>query len=101
VYAPAADADRVADLIQRAAGGAIDAIVFTSSPQVDRIFEVAAERNMQDAWKRGLDRVKVASVGPVVTTNLKQKGARVDIQPEQGFQMKNLVLHIKRAFAGA
>ena len=43
VYAPAADADRVADLISRAAGGAVDVIVFTSSPQVDRVFEVAAE----------------------------------------------------------
>ena len=101
VYAPAADADRVVDLIQRAAGGAVDAIVFTSSPQVDRLFEVAAERNLQDAWKRALDRMTVASVGPVVSANLKQKGARVDIQPEQGFQMKNLVVHIKRAFTGA
>ncbi|MBO0698435.1 MAG: uroporphyrinogen-III synthase [Zavarzinella sp.] len=101
VYAPAADADRVTDLIQRAAGGAIDAIVFTSSPQVDRVFEVAAERNLQEAWKRGLDRMKVASVGPVVSANLRQKGARVDIQPEQGFQMKNLVVHIKRALTGA
>jgi uroporphyrinogen-III synthase len=101
VYAPAADADRVADLIQRAANGAVDAIVFTSSPQVDRLFEVAAERNLQDAWKRALDRVKIASVGPVVSDTLRQRGARADIQPEQGFQMKNLVVHIRRALGGA
>jgi uroporphyrinogen-III synthase len=100
VYAPAADADRVADLIRRAAGGAVDAIVFTSSPQVDRLFEVAADRQLDELWRRALDRVKVASVGPVVGATLKQKGTRVDIQPEQGFQMKNLVVHIKRAFEG-
>lgn len=97
VYAPAADADRVADLIARAADGRVDVIVFTSSPQIDRVYEVAAERNLQDAWARALERVKVASVGPVVSETLRQKGVRVDVQPEQGFQMKNLVLHIRRA----
>jgi uroporphyrinogen-III synthase len=101
VYAPAADADRVADLISRAAGGAIDAIVFTSSPQVERVFEVAAERQLSTAWARGLDRMKVASVGPVVSETLRRLGARVDVQPEQGFQMKNLVVHLKRSFGGA
>jgi uroporphyrinogen-III synthase len=101
VYAPATDADRVADLINRAASGVIDAIVFTSSPQVDRVYEVAAERGLETAWRRGLDRTTVASVGPVVTDTLRRKGARVDIQPEQGFQMKNLVVHIRRALAGA
>jgi uroporphyrinogen-III synthase len=99
VYAPAADADRVADLISRAAGGAVDVIVFTSSPQVDRVFEVAAERQLDAQWRRALDRVKVASVGPVVGENLKHRGVKVDIQPEQGFQMKNLVVHIRRALA--
>jgi hypothetical protein len=33
----------------------------------------------------------------VVADNLRQKGARVDICPEQGFVMKNLVQQIKRA----
>jgi uroporphyrinogen-III synthase len=97
VYAPAADAERVADLISRAAGGAVDAIVFTSSAQVDRLYEVAAERKLEDIWHRALDRVKLASVGPLVSENLKKRGARVEIQPEQGFQMKNLVVHIRRA----
>lgn len=101
VYAPAADADRVADLINRAAGGAIDAIVFTSSPQVERVYEVAAERQLAQAWARGMDRMKVASVGPLVSDTLRRLGARVDVQPEQGFQMKNLVVHLRRAFGGA
>jgi uroporphyrinogen-III synthase len=101
VYAPAADAERVADLIDAAADGKIDAIVFTSSPQIDRLYEVAAERKLEAAWQRAMDRMKVASVGPVVSDTLRRKGARVDIQPEQGFQMKNLVLHVRRALAGA
>jgi uroporphyrinogen-III synthase len=101
VYAAAVDADRVAELIEKAARREVDAVVFTSSPQVDRLYEVAEERHLQDMWKHALDRVMIASVGPVVSDTLARKGARVDVQPEQGFQMKNLVVHIRRAFGGA
>src|SRR5262249_38538880 len=41
LYAPAADADRVAQFIEALAGGQVDVILFTSSPQVDRLYEVA------------------------------------------------------------
>lgn len=101
VYAAAADEDRVANLIAKAARREVDAIVFTSSPQVDRLYEVAENRQLQEIWKHALDRVMIASVGPIVTETLLRKGARIDVQPEQGFQMKNLVVHIRRAFGGA
>src|SRR5439155_26602392 len=97
VYAPAADADRVADLIGRMAQGQVDGIVFTSSPQVDRLFEVAQERGLTDALHAGFGRTKVASVGPVLSEHLAQRGVPVHIAPEQGFVMKNLVQLIKRA----
>jgi uroporphyrinogen-III synthase len=101
IYAPATDAECVADMIAKAAQREIDAIVFTSSPQVDRLYEIAEERQLGEMLKHALDRVMIASVGPVVTETLIRKGARVDVQPEQGFQMKNLVIHIRRAFGGA
>src|SRR5262249_26540335 len=41
VYAPASDADRVADLIEKMAAGTVDVVIFTSSPQVDRLCEGA------------------------------------------------------------
>jgi len=99
VYAPASDAGRVAELIQRLAGGGVDALVFTSSPQVDRLFDVAAERHEDDLLRLGLQRTQVAAVGPIVAENLRQRGVTVAICPEQGFQMKNLVSYIKRALA--
>lgn len=98
VYAPAADAHRVAELIEGMAAGTVDAILFTSSPQVDRLYDVAAERGLDDQLHEGLKRTKVAAIGPVVAENLKTRGAKVDICPDQGFVMKNLVQHIKRAF---
>lgn len=97
IYAPASDAERVADLVHRMAGGEIDAVVFTSSPQVDRLFELAEERRIVEALRQGFSRTKVASVGPVLNENLHARGVTVDICPEQGFVMKNLVQQIRRA----
>jgi uroporphyrinogen-III synthase len=96
VYAPASDAERVAELITGMAEGRVDGIVFTSSPQVDRLFEVAQERGLGDALRQGLVRTQVASVGPLVSETLERHGAPVNIAPEQGFVMKNLVQLIKR-----
>ena len=93
VYAPAADADRVADLLARLARGEVDAIVFTSSPQVDRLYEVAAERHLTV----DLSRTRVAAVGPVVADTLRRHAAPVHICPEQGFVMKNLVKLLREA----
>jgi uroporphyrinogen-III synthase len=97
VYAPSADAERVGDLIGRLAAGAVDVLVFTSSPQVDRLYEVAAERGLESTLRQELEGTRVAAVGPVVADSLRHRGARVDICPEQGFVMKNLVAQIKRA----
>jgi uroporphyrinogen-III synthase len=98
VYAPATDADHVARLLDEMAAGHVDVLVFTSSPQVDRLYEVANERGIEDKLQAGMDRTKIAAVGPIVADNLRGRGARVDICPEQGFVMKNLVQYIKRAF---
>jgi uroporphyrinogen-III synthase len=98
VYAPAMDEDRVADLIAKLDRGEVDVLVFTSSPQVDRLYEVAARRGLQAKLQHGLKRTRIAAVGPVLAEHLRQRGASVQICPEQGFVMKNLAQHIKRAF---
>jgi len=99
VYAPASDTDRVADLIRRLARGEIDAIAFTSSPQVDRLFEVAQQCGLERELRQGLERTYVAAVGPVVQQRLTQLGVRVDLAPSRGFVMKNLVQQLARALS--
>ncbi|MCS6849864.1 MAG: uroporphyrinogen-III synthase [Gemmataceae bacterium] len=101
VYAPAADGQRVVELIDRMVAGGVDAIIFTSSPQVDRLFEVAAAEGRTEALRHGLARTRVAAVGPVVADNLRQRGVAVAVCPERGFVMKNLVEHLKRSWSGA
>jgi uroporphyrinogen-III synthase len=100
VYAPAADDQSILDLVGRLEQGAVDVLLFTSSPQVDRLFEVASAHGRQDQLGRGLAKTRVAAVGPVVAEDLRRRGAEVHICPEQGFVMKNLVQQIKRAFGG-
>jgi uroporphyrinogen-III synthase len=96
VYAPHSDDERVVDLITRLARGEVHVLVFTSSPQVERVYEVAKKRGLEETLREGLMRTCVAAVGPVVADDLRRHGAPVHICPEQGFVMKNLVLHIKR-----
>ena len=55
-----------------------------------------AEKGRQNELRQGLMSARIAAVGPVVAENLREKGAKVDICPDQGFVMKNLVQHIKR-----
>ncbi|HYV38493.1 MAG TPA: uroporphyrinogen-III synthase [Gemmataceae bacterium] len=97
VYAGAA-ADRVAELIGKLAQGQVDLLMITSSPQIDRLFEVAHERGLHTQLTAGLGRTKLAAVGPVAAQALKKRGILVDIQPPQGFVMKNLVQYARRAF---
>lgn len=97
IYAPASDAGRVGDLIDRLADGKVDAIVFTSAPQVERLFTVASETGATDRLMAGLTRTLVAAVGPLVRDDLQKHGVKVGVCPEQGWQMKNLVQQLKKA----
>jgi uroporphyrinogen-III synthase len=94
VYAPATDDGRVAQLIIRMALGEVAVVVFTSSPQVDRLYEVAAAQKLDQELVDGFRRTRVAAVGPIVAENLRRRGVTVLICPEQGFVMKNLVKHV-------
>ena len=90
VYAPAADEERVASFIAAMGAGTLDAVAFTSASQVDRLFDVAEKRQLLDALRAGLARTKVASVGPVVTESLTDRGVTIAIGLDHGFVMKNL-----------
>jgi uroporphyrinogen-III synthase len=97
IYAPDSDSERVGHLFEQMADGKVDAIIFTSSPQVDRLFEVARERQASALLMQGLAKTLVAVVGPLVQENLQKRGVTVQVCPEQGFVMKNLVQHLKKA----
>jgi uroporphyrinogen-III synthase len=100
VYSSAADDARVLAVIDRMAAGTIDAVAFTSTPQVRRFHQVAAEAGRAEAAKAGLARVIVAAVGPVVADALAALDVRVDVVPANDtYFMKPLVRALAAAFA--
>src|SRR6266851_5392260 len=60
---------------------AIDAIALTSSGQVRRLVDVAQAHGCEARLRDGLARTPIASVGPVVSDELKSHGLRTDISP--------------------
>jgi uroporphyrinogen-III synthase len=99
IYAPASDEDRVVDLVARLESGAIDVIAFTSASQLERLFEVARHRQIEARLQAGLQRAKVAAIGPIVVAALAERGVSADIVPEQPFVMKRLTAAITAALS--
>jgi uroporphyrinogen-III synthase len=93
VYASAVDDDAVRSLIERMAAGEIDAIAFTSTAQVERLFAVVEA----DVVSAALSRTLVAAVGPVVAGTLTARGIRVGLMPEESFFLKPLTSELERA----
>jgi uroporphyrinogen-III synthase len=99
VYASAVDDDKVVELIDRMAGGTIDAIAFTSSPQVRRLFEVAAATRRDAALRAALQGMQIGAVGPVVADELRRRGVEATITPDRSYFMKPLVSAVAMAFS--
>jgi uroporphyrinogen-III synthase len=89
--AQAADAN-IVTAIDEMARGRIDAIALTNLGQVRRLFEVARARQCEAQLRDGLARTPIASVGPVVSEELKSHGLRADISPaNDAYFMKPLI----------
>jgi uroporphyrinogen-III synthase len=89
--AQAADAN-IVTAIDEMAQGRIDAIALTSSGQVRRLMEVAQAHKCEARLRDGLKRTPIASVGPVVSDELKSHGLRTDISPaNDAYFMKPLI----------
>jgi uroporphyrinogen-III synthase len=89
--AQAADAN-IVSAIDQMAQGRVDAIALTSSGQVRRLIEVAQAHGCEDRLREALKRTPIASVGPVVSSELKSHGLHTDIFPaNETYFMKPLI----------
>ena len=92
VYDAEAAETNIITAIDEMAKGAIDAIALTSSGQVRRLIEVAQAHGCEARLREGLTRTPIASVGPVVSDELKSLGLRTDIYPaNDAYFMKPLI----------
>jgi uroporphyrinogen-III synthase len=92
VYDAQAAETNIITAIGEMAKGAIDAIALTSSGQVRRLIDVAQAHGCEARLREGLARTPIASVGPVVSDELRSHGLRTDISPaNDAYFMKPLI----------
>ena len=87
------DVSPVLEMVRKLASGEVDALAFTSQPQVVNLLEIAQQSGVEDTLRKCLssDSIVVASVGPVCTRRLLENGLAVDVEPEHP-HMGSLVL---------
>jgi uroporphyrinogen-III synthase len=86
VYADATDDAAIQTLLKSILAGEVDAIAFTSTPQVERLFAVASAESITAA----LAKTVVAAVGPVVAETLRRHGIEARVMPDESFFLKPL-----------
>ena len=92
VYDAEAADTSIVTAIDEMAAGRVDAIALTSSGQVRRLVDVAKAHRREAQLRDGLAQTPIASVGPVVSEELKSQGLRTDIYPaNDAFFMKPLI----------
>jgi uroporphyrinogen-III synthase len=89
---------RVIAIISEMAAGRVDAIAFTSAPQVRRFRDVARAFGREAELRQGFERTVVAAVGPIVAAELDALGVEVNVRPPKNtFYMKPLVRELAAA----
>ena len=80
----------------------IDAVAFTSQPQVGNLIKIAGQTGAEDILRERLNSrlVAVASVGPVCSRRLREAGIDVDVEPEHP-HMGNMVVAMAEYFERA
>jgi uroporphyrinogen-III synthase len=92
VYDAQAADSSIVTAIEEMAQRHIDAIALTSSGQVRRLIDVAQAHGCEARLRDGLAQTPIASVGPVVSDELKSHGLRTDIYPaNNAYFMKPLI----------
>jgi uroporphyrinogen-III synthase len=92
VYDARAAEGNIVTAIEEMAAGRVDAIALTSSGQVRRLVDTARAKGLEMQLDKALAATPVASVGPVVSDELKAFGFKTDIVPDNdAFFMRPLI----------
>ena len=80
-WALPADTEPLRSAITAIARNEIDVILFTTGTQADHLLQIAAEMDEEDALRRALSRMLVASIGPTTSERLREFGIAPDMEP--------------------
>jgi uroporphyrinogen-III synthase len=79
--------------VQAIVGNEIDIVILTAGIQLVHLLRVGAEMGLDAAVRKGLERVVVASIGPMTSAELRHQGLPIDLEPshpKMGFLVKEL-----------
>lgn len=97
------DLDPLRSAIDRIVSGEVEVAVFTSRHQVANVLEIALREGREEEFRRALDGLLVASVGPVTSRYLREEGIDVDFEPERpklGVLVRELAEEVARIGLG-
>jgi uroporphyrinogen-III synthase len=69
------------EAVKRLAAGAFEVALFTTSIQIPHLMKIAAEEGVEEAVRRAMKKVVVASVGPSTSETLREFGIEPDLEP--------------------
>ena len=92
-YADSSEDAAVLELLARIERGGVDAVAFTSTPQVRRLLAVGGEERVVAALRH----THVAAIGPVVAAALGQHGIPVQSMPQEDFFLKPMTSALEAA----
>lgn len=75
------DLDRLREALGNIAAGLVDVLLITNAVQVDHVMQVLTKDGRVEPFKKALNRVVVASVGPTASERLRHYGWPVDVEP--------------------
>jgi len=75
------DLDRLREALGNIAAGLVDVLLITNAVQVDHVMQVLTKDGRVEPFKQAVNRMVVASVGPVASERLQHYGWPVDIEP--------------------
>jgi len=96
------DTGPLREAVRRIAEGQADVALFTTSIQVDHLFQIAQEENRGDALRAALGGMAIASIGPTTSEALEDYELHPDIvpsHPKMGFLVKETAEQAAAALA--
>jgi uroporphyrinogen-III synthase len=98
IYASDTEQQQVVKLIENLIAKKLDALVFTSTAQLNRLLKISTKLNTDQSLIEALNAIKIAAVGPVVGDALRCADIRVDFMPESKFFMKPMVAEMAKSW---
>ncbi|MBI2061177.1 MAG: uroporphyrinogen decarboxylase [Nitrospirae bacterium] len=78
------DCSALREVVSKICENEMDVALFTNAAQVEHLLQVAAEDGLEESLRESLESVVIASIGPVTSDALRERGLSIDLQAERG-----------------